>query len=135
MMFRIPENLGLRSQVFNIGFGGKWITVTGTAAFQKRKSQGFLKILHKLVHIGFRLCEIQGDGSFLSHYPKFSSARSLASHCIHLHTGTAVPPTFFQKSPQFFLSSKKLFSMAMKQTETFYLCHTSPKQHAAQTPA
>ena len=63
LMFRIPENLGLRSPVFNIGYGGKWITVAGRAAFQKRKSQGFLKILHKLVHIGFRLCEVQGDGS------------------------------------------------------------------------
>ena len=133
-MFRIPENFGLRSRVFNIGYGGKWITVAGTAAFQKIKSQGFLKILHKLFPIGFRFCDVQGDGPFPSRYPKFSSAPSAAFYCIHFHTGTAVPPTFFQKSPQFFLSSKKLSCVAMKQRD-FYLFHTSLKQHTAQTPA
>lgn len=99
-MFRIPENFGLRSRVFNIGYGGKWITVAGTAAFQNIKSQGFLKILHKLFPIGFRLCEVQGDGSFPSRYLKFSSAPSAAFHCIHFHTGTAVPLPF-RKAPNF----------------------------------
>ena len=101
-MFRIPENFGLRSRVFNIGYGGKWITVAGTAAFQKIKSQGFLKILHKLFPIGFRFCDVQGDGPFPSRYPKFSSAPSAAFYCIHFHTGTAVPPTFFSEKPPIF---------------------------------
>lgn len=114
------------------GNGSQW---QEQQQFQKRKSQGSLKILHKLFCIGFRLCEVQGDGSFLRLDPKFSWAPSPASHCIHFHTGTAVPPTFFQKSPQFFLSSKKLFCVAVKQMETYYLCHTSLKQHAAGTPA
>ena len=39
-MFRIPENLGLRSELFNIGYGGKWITVAGTAAVSKEKEPG-----------------------------------------------------------------------------------------------
>lgn len=99
--------------------------------FKRERARALLKYYINC----FRLCEVQGNGSFLRLDPKFSWAPSPASHCIHFHTGTVVPPTFFQKSPQFFLSSKKLFCVAMKQMETHYLCHTSLKQHAARTPA
>ena len=54
MTFRIPEILGLRSGLFTKGYGGKWITVAGIAAFQREKgARAFFKISCFVLALGY----------------------------------------------------------------------------------
>lgn len=106
-----------------------------TAAFQNIKSQGFLKINIIVSYWVSGCVSLKFKGWVI---PKPLSQIFLSTLCsLSLHPfphRDSSTTTFFQKSPQYFPFLKETI-LRGNEARDFYLCHTSLKQHTAQTPA